>query len=211
MILEPKKINSVTVSIVSPSIYHEVNGLDAMILVFWMLCFKPTFSLSSFTFIKRLFSSSSLSIAPWATAHSKRVGHNWIHTQALIDDLLDKEICKKSKNTVFFFFQFLKGKLFSEVTYYYLRLNRNNHLPSWKHYWITEKAREFQKNIYFLFIGYAKVFDCVDHNKLWKILKEMGIPDHLTCLLRNLYAYQEATVRTGHGTTDWLQIGEGVH
>ena len=72
-----------------------------------------------------------------------------------------------------------------------------------------EKAREFQKNIYFCFIDYAKAFDCVDHNKLWKILKEMRIPDHLTCLLRNLYAGQEATVRTGHGTTDWFQIGKG--
>ena len=68
--------------------------------------------------------------------------------------------------------------------------------------WIMEKAREFQKNIYFCFIYYAKAFECVDHNKLWKTLKEMGIPDHLTCLLRNLYAGQEATVRTGHGTTD---------
>ena len=68
--------------------------------------------------------------------------------------------------------------------------------------WIIEKAREFQRNIYFCFIDYAKAFDCVNHNKLWKILKEMGIPDHLTCLLRNLYAGQEATVRTGHGTTD---------
>ena len=75
---------------------------------------------------------------------------------------------------------------------------------------ITENAREFQKNIYFYFIDYAKAFDCVDHNKLWKILKEMGIPDHLTCLLRNLYADQEATVRTGHGTTDCFQIGKGV-
>ena len=73
-----------------------------------------------------------------------------------------------------------------------------------------EKAREFQKNIYFYFIDYAKAFDCVDHNTLWKILKEMGTPDHLTCLLRNLYAGQEATVRTGHGTTDWFQIGKGV-
>ena len=73
-----------------------------------------------------------------------------------------------------------------------------------------EKAREFQKNIYFCFIDYAKAFDCVDHNELWKILKEMGMPDHLTCLLRNLYAGQEATVRTGHGTTDWFQIGKGV-
>ena len=76
--------------------------------------------------------------------------------------------------------------------------------------WIMEKAREFQKNIYFCFIDYAKAFDCVDHNKLWKILKEMGIPNHLICLLRNLYAGQEATVRTGHGTTDWFQIGKGV-
>ena len=76
--------------------------------------------------------------------------------------------------------------------------------------WIIEKAKEFQENIYFCFIDYAKDFDCVDHNKLWKILKEMGIPDHLTCLLRNLHADQEATVRTGHGTTDWFQIGRGV-
>ena len=75
---------------------------------------------------------------------------------------------------------------------------------------IIEKAREFQKNIYFCFIDYAKAFDCVDPNKLWKILKEMGTPDHLTSLLRNLYAGQEATVRTGHGTTDWFQIGKGV-
>ena len=75
--------------------------------------------------------------------------------------------------------------------------------------WIIEKAREFQKNIYFCFTDYAKAFDCVDHNKLWKILKEMGIPDHLTFLLRNLYAGQEAAVRTGHGT-DWFQIGKGV-
>ena len=74
-----------------------------------------------------------------------------------------------------------------------------------------EKVREFQKNIYFCFIDYAKAFDCMDHYKLWKILKEMGIPDNLTCLLRNLYAGQEATVRTGHGTTDWFQIGKEVH
>ena len=76
--------------------------------------------------------------------------------------------------------------------------------------WIIEKAREFQKNIYFCFIEYAKALNCVDHNKLWKILQEMGIPDHLTCLLRNLYAGQEATVRPGNGTTDWFQIGKGV-
>ena len=73
-----------------------------------------------------------------------------------------------------------------------------------------KKAREFQKNIYFCFIDYAKAFDCADHNKLWEILKEMGIPEHLSCLLRNLYAGQEATVRTGHGKTDWFQIGKGV-
>ena len=76
--------------------------------------------------------------------------------------------------------------------------------------WIIKKAREFQKNIYLWFIDYAKAFDFVDHNKLWKILKEMGIPDHLTCLLKNLYAGQEATVRTGHRTTDWFQIRKGV-
>ena len=77
--------------------------------------------------------------------------------------------------------------------------------------WIIEKARESQKNIYFCFIDYAKAFDCVDHNKLWKILKEMGIPHHLTCLLRNLYAVQEATVKMVHGATDWFQIEKGVH
>ena len=78
-------------------------------------------------------------------------------------------------------------------------------------HWIIEKAREFQKNIYFCFIDYAKAFDCVDHNKLWKILQEMGIPDHLTYFLRNLYAGLEATVRTRHGTTDWFKIEKGVH
>ena len=78
-------------------------------------------------------------------------------------------------------------------------------------HWIIKKAREFQKNIHFCFIDYAKAFGYVDHNKLWKILKEMGIPDHLTCVLRYLYAGQEATVRTGLGTTDWFQIGKGVH
>ena len=76
--------------------------------------------------------------------------------------------------------------------------------------WMIAKAREFQKSIYFCFIDYAKAFDCVDHNRRWKILQEMGIPDHLTCLLRNLYADQEARVRTGHGATDWFQIGKGV-
>ena len=78
-------------------------------------------------------------------------------------------------------------------------------------HWIIEKARGLQENTYFCFTDHAKAFDCVDHNKLWKILKEMGIPDHLTCLLRNLYAGQEATVRNGHGTIDWFQMGKGVH
>ena len=77
--------------------------------------------------------------------------------------------------------------------------------------WIIKKVREFQRNIYLCFIDYAKVFDRVDHNKLWKIIQGMGIPDHFICLLRNLYAGQEATVRTGHGTTDWFQTGKGVH
>ena len=77
--------------------------------------------------------------------------------------------------------------------------------------WIIKKAREFQKNIYFWFIDYTKAFDCVDNDKLWEILQEMGIPDHLTCLLRNLYTGQEATARTEHGTIDWFQIGKGVH
>ena len=77
-------------------------------------------------------------------------------------------------------------------------------------HWIIEKAREFQKNIYFGFIDYTKAFDCVDHNKLWKIFQEMGLPDHLTCLLRNRYAGQEATVRTRHGRTDWFQIRKGI-
>ena len=77
-------------------------------------------------------------------------------------------------------------------------------------HWRIEKAREFQNDIYFCFIDYVKAFDCMDYNKLWEILKEIGISDHLTCLLRNLYAGQEATIRTGHGTTDWIQIGKGV-
>ena len=77
-------------------------------------------------------------------------------------------------------------------------------------YWIIEKAREFHKNIYFCFFDNTEAFDCVDDNNLWEILKEMGIPDHLTCLLRNVYAYQEAIVRTGHGTIDWFQIRKGV-
>ena len=87
---------------------------------------------------------------------------------------------------------------------------RGNRIQIANVHWLIEKAREFQKNMYFCFTDYAKAFQCVDHNKLWKILKEMGIPDHLTYLLRNLYAGQETTVRTGHGTTDWFQIGKGL-
>ena len=90
------------------------------------------------------------------------------------------------------------------------RKGRGTRVQIAKIHWIIKKARAFQKNIYFCFINYDKAFDCVDHNQLWKILREMGIPDHLTCLLRSLYAGQEATVRTGHGTTDWFQIGKGV-
>ena len=90
------------------------------------------------------------------------------------------------------------------------RKGRETRDPIANIFWIMEEAREFQKNIYFCLIDYAKAFDCVDHDKLWKILQEMGIPDHLTCLLRNLYAGQEATVRSGHGTTGLFQIGKGV-
>ena len=90
------------------------------------------------------------------------------------------------------------------------RKGRGTRDPIANIHWIIEKAIEFQKNIYFCFTDYAKAFDCVDHNKMWKILKEMEIPDHFTCLLRNLYADQEAIVRTGHRTMDWFQIGKGV-
>ena len=96
------------------------------------------------------------------------------------------------------------------MSVYYYRKGRGTRDQIANIRWIIEKAGELQKNIYFCFIDYAKAFDCVDHNKLWKILKEMGIPEHLTCLLRNLYTGQEATVRTGHGTTDWFQRGKGV-
>ena len=124
-----------------------------------MLSFKPSFSSSSFTFSKRLFSSSSLSAIRVVS---------FVYLRLLI---------------------FLLAIL----------------IPA-----CASSRPAFLKNIYCCFIEYAKVFDCVDHNKLWKILKEMGLPDHLTCLLRNLFAGQEATVRTEDGTTDWFQIGKGV-
>ena len=92
----------------------------------------------------------------------------------------------------------------------WIQKRQRNQRSNCQHPLDHKKAREFQRDIYFCFIDYAKAFDCVDHKKLWKILKEMGIPDHLTCLLRNLYAGQEATVRTGHGTTDWFKIEKGI-
>ena len=105
--------------------------------------------------------------------------------------------------------QYLKREL-SDVQARF-RKGRGNRDQITKIHWITKKAKEFQKKVYFCFTDYAKVFDCVDHNNLWKILKELGIPDHLTCILGNQYADQEAKVRTGHGTKDWFQIRKGVH
>ena len=151
-----------------------------------MLSFKPAFSLSSFTLIKRLFSSSSLSaIRVILSAHLRLLEF----LQARLQEYTNRELPDVQTG-------FRKGR------------GTSHQLANIC--WITEKAREFQKNIYFCFIDNAKAFDCVDHNKLWKILKEIGMPDHLTCLLRNIYAGQEATVRTGHGTTDWIKIGKGV-
>ena len=120
---------------------------------------------------------------------SQRVGHDWAILQARFQQYVNRELPDVRA-------AFRKGRGTRDQV-------ANIH-------WIMKKGREIQKNIYFCFIDYAKAFDCVDHNKMWQILKEMGIPDHLTCLLRNLYAGQEATVRTGHGTIDWFQIGKGV-
>ena len=155
---------SLTVSIVSPSICQQVMGLDAMILVFWMLSFKPAFSLYCFTFIKRFFSSSSLSAI-------RVVSSAYLRLLIFLSEILIPACVSSSLGFCMMY---------------------------------------YSACICFCFIDYAKAFDCVDHNKLWKILKEMGIPDHLTCLLRNLYVGQEATVRTGHGTTDWFQIKKGI-
>ena len=110
--------------------------------------------------------------------------------------LINKDVFEPSYNDLKFIVQ-------TSLLLYQPEIKLPTSAGSWKN-------QEFQKNIYFCFIDYANAFDCVDHNKLWKILKEMGIPEHLTCLFRNLYAGQEATVRTGHGTTDWFQIGKGV-
>ena len=161
-------------------------GPDVMILVFWMLSFKPTFSLSSFTFIKRLFSFSSLSAM-------RVVSSAYLRLLIFLPAILSP--ASTSSSPVF------------QIANIHWIIEKARELKKKKR---KEKTREFQKNIYFCFIDYAKAFDCVDHNELWKILKEMGIPDHLTCLLRNLYAGQEAKVRTGHGTMDWFQIGKGV-
>ena len=154
-----------------------------------MLSFKPTFSLSSFTFVKRLLRSSSL--------FAIRVMSSYLRLLVFLLAILIPACASSSPAFLMMYSTYkLKGRGTRDQI-------ANIH-------WIMEKAREFQKNIYFCFIDYARAFECVDHNKLWKILKEMGIPDHLTCLLRSLYAGQEATVRTGHGTTDWFQIGKGI-
>ena len=113
-------------------------------------------------------------------------------------------MCKQSRFSA-------SSPAFGIITSFYFSRSDRSVVPACGGVLICVSLREFQKNIYFCFIDYAKAFDCVDHNKLWKTLNEMEIPDHLTCLLRNLYAGQEATIRTGHGTTDWFQIGKGVH
>ena len=155
-------------------------GLNAMILVFWMLSFKPAFSLSSFTFIKRLFSSYSLSAI-------RVVSSAYLRLLIFLLEILTPACASFS--------------LTSRVMY-----------SAYKLYELGDNIQPccIPFLIWNPLFTCAQAFDCVDHNKLWKILKEMGIPDLLTCLLRNLYARQEATVRTGHGTTDWFQIEKGV-
>ena len=165
-----------------------------------MLTFKPTFSLSSFTFIKRLFF--------FTFCHKGGVIFNECPNYCTI-----ALISHASKVMLKILQARLQQYLNHEVPDVQagFRKGRGTRDQIADIHWFIEKAREFQKNIYFCFIDYVKAFDCVDHNKLWKILTEMGIPDHLTCLLRNLYAGQEAIVRTGHETMDWFQIGKGVH
>ena len=133
---------------------------------------------------------------------SQRVGHDWVtsltsHSSKVMLKILQARLQ-----------QYMNWEL--PVLHTGFRKGRGTRDQIANILWIIEKAREFQKNIYFCFIDYAKAFDCVDHKKLWTILQDRGIADHLTCLLRNLHAGQEATVRTGHGTTDWFQIGKGV-
>src|SRR5574340_247872 len=170
-----------------------------------MLSFKPTFSLSTFTFFKRLFSSSSLSAFIPIPKKGNAKEYSNYRTIALISQA-SKVMLKILQARLQ---QYVNRELRDVQAGF--RKGRGTRDQIANNRWIIEKARQFQKNIYFCFIDYAKSFDCVDHNKLWKILKEIGIPDHLTCLLRNLYVGQGKTVRTGHGTTDWFQIGKGVH
>ena len=157
-------------------------GVDAMIFIFWMLSFKPTFSLSYFTFIKRLFSSSSLSVIKVVSS---------VYLRLLIF-LLAVLVPACASSSLAFCMMY---------SAYNLNKQSDNIQP-----WCTPFLIWNQTVVpcLVLRVDYTKAFDCVDHSKLWKILKEMGIPDHLTCLSRNLYAGQEATVRTGHGTTDWF-------
>src|SRR5574340_322763 len=169
-----------------------------------MLSFKPTFSLSTFTFFKRLFSSSSLSAFIPIPKKGNAKEYSNYRTIALISQA-SKVMLKILQARLQ---QYVNRELRDVQAGFRKGRGTRDQIANIR--WIIEKAREFQKNIYFCFIDYAKAFDWVDHNKLWKILKEMGIPDHLTCLLRNLYVGQEATVRTGHGTTNWFQIGQGV-
>ena len=150
-----------------------------------MLSFKPTFSFSSFTFNKRLFCSyCTIALISQASKVMLKI------LQARLQQYMNCKLPDVQAG-------FRKGR------------GTRDQMANIR--WIIEKARECQKNIHFCFIDYAKTFHCVDHNKLWKILKEKGISDHLTCLLRNLYAGQEATVGSGHGTTDWFQIGNRAH
>ena len=170
-----------------------------------MLTLKPAFSLYSFTFLKRLCSSPSLSpIKVVSSAYLRLLIFLLVITIALISHS-SKAMLKILQARIQ---QYVNRELPDVQAGF--RKGRGTRDQIANIHWIMEKAREFQKNIYFCFIDYAKAFDCVDHKKLCKILKEMRLPDHLTGLLRNLYAGQEATVRTGNGTIDWVQIGKGV-
>ena len=173
-------------------------GLDAMMLVFWMLGFKPTFSLSFFTFIKKLFSPFPLSAI--MVVSSACSNYNTIALISHASKVMLKILQARLQ-------QYMNWEITDVQDRF--RKGRGTRDQIANIHWIIEKEREFQKN-FFNFIDYTEAFDCVDHSKL-KILQEMGISDHLTCLLRNLYAGQEATVITGHGKTDWFQIGKGVH
>ena len=158
--------------------------LDAVSLVFWILSFKPAFPLSTFTFIKKLFTSFLFSAVSVVSSAYLR----------LLISLLVSAICEPRN---------------SRCSSWILERQRNQ-ISNCQHPLYHRANKRVAENIYFCFINYTKTFDCVDHNKLWKLLKVMGIPDDLTCFLRNLYAFQEATVRTRHGIMDWFQIGKRV-